>query len=867
MNVFKSILSVLVFGGVLLVPASPARANADVILRVDPDAASGGDGTSWARAFNDLQAALVAARGVVAGQPATVFKDSTQEAFCAPTPPCDRPGYFQWSGIPKPTPEEFSFAAGGAVGDFNKDGWQDLFVLGGGGGSQPLDKLFMNKGLNQEGKVTFTNEAQAAGVARAHVGIGAAVADVNGDGWLDIYVTSFGNLSGWEGTNCDGSTLDGCHLLYINHGVDSNGQLNEFTEEAHAYGIAGNDPGGGNPYLRSAFGAAFGDYDLDGDLDLAVAVYQNRAVRFFEFDAMASRFTEKTDEIIPDSSNMGFSLRFVDLTGDRYPELLVAMDFGNSRLFVNVDRDGKRVLLDSRAATCGTLEPIEPFVCGIGGQGFGMGNTVGDYNGDGRLDWLYTSIYSGASPGNSLWIDSHPPCEPCDQSFVDEAALRGVADGGFGWGAISIDADHDGDVDIVETNGGVALGCLPGSEHCSDPSYYFENIPDPTEGFIFQRIDLDESPGDNARQSGRGIVNFDYDNDGDQDVVVFHINLRHVLWENTTIDGAVPTGRNFLRVLLDTCSLPDLAPNGFGTRLIARTGCGGWDGPPMVRVIDGGCNHVSQSELSAHFGLGDATNLDLRVEWADGFVTELPCLSINQTLVLKRDECEGLPKVQAVASRFIRISPPKTGTVALRVTNLCTTEQGWVTLTPPVGTFAAINYDDGPQGLVNVGVTVADCASAEFHDRATWLGLGNKLVVTGDIIAPNTLFQVEAVSGNCTTPIFSVPGVTPHRTWVYSDASGDGQVTYNADLSKMFNNTAASGFPLWTGPDPGYEVDTQGQGLPDGQVTFFVDVFLAFQASAAAGCTGYWQGTTCCTVAADCHPCESGCSAGECLPP
>jgi len=134
-----------------------------------------------------------------------------------------------------------SYISGGvAVGDFNNDGWQDVFVLGG-----PLapDKLYIN---NHDG--TFTDRAAAWGIARMHYGMGIAVGDFDGDGWLDVFITSGGS----DGQHCS-------HLLYHNNG---NGT---FTDVAAAAGVQSTTQLG-----FDGFGAAWGDYDLDGKLDLAV---------------------------------------------------------------------------------------------------------------------------------------------------------------------------------------------------------------------------------------------------------------------------------------------------------------------------------------------------------------------------------------------------------------------------------------------------------------------------------------------------------------------------------------------------------------------------------------------------------------------
>ena len=136
---------------------------------------------------------------------------------------------------------------GGSVGDFNRDGWPDLFLLGGG---MVADALFIN-----DGDGTFTNEAIAWGVDFVHRGRGSTVGDYNNDGWPDLYVTSGGDLGGADRL--------GQHRLYENNG---NGT---FTERGVAAGV--NES---SSLYATATGAAFGDYDLDGDLDLFVCGWE-----------------------------------------------------------------------------------------------------------------------------------------------------------------------------------------------------------------------------------------------------------------------------------------------------------------------------------------------------------------------------------------------------------------------------------------------------------------------------------------------------------------------------------------------------------------------------------------------------------------
>ncbi|CAN0000701.1 unnamed protein product, partial [Chrysoparadoxa australica] len=329
---------------------------------------------------------------------------------------------------------------GGAAGDFDNDGDLDLFIIG---GSATADHLYINDGTGN-----FTDQAAAWGVDRIHQGSGAAVGDFNNDGWLDLMVTSLGPP--------DAQRVD-WSVLYRNNGDGT------FTDIASSAGV----DEGNNSFLADAFSPTFGDYDLDGDLDLAVAgwfggsaLYRNNGDETFTDVTL----TALDIDITGFNGMRAFAPRFVDMDGDRYPEILFVGDFETSQYFKN-NTDG----------TFTTLTPGN----GTGLDSNGMGNTFGDYNNDGIFDWYVTSrigvngVPGPGASGNMLYMGTQTP-----HTFVEESIDRGVNIGYWGWGALSIDIDHDGDQDIFATNGFSSSGLtmLPSRMYLNDGNANFVDI-------------------------------------------------------------------------------------------------------------------------------------------------------------------------------------------------------------------------------------------------------------------------------------------------------------------------------------------------------------------------------------------------------
>ncbi len=477
------------------------------------------------------------------------------------------------------------YTSGGSPGDFNNDGWQDLFVVSGGSNSQP-DRLFIN-----DGDGTFTDCAVEWGLTALHKGKGTCVGDFDRDGWLDLYVTSAGPV----GQNA----APGHNKLYRNNG---NGT---FTNVAASAGVAFV-----NPSVQDSWGACFGDYDLDGDLDLFVGGFttsspNNNGNRLFRNNGDGT-FTNVTPTIGLFSgvgSVACLSQTFVDMDGDRYPELLLGGDFKGagsfvgSRYFSN-DTDG--TFTDKTASS------------NTGKEENGMGQCRGDFDNNGRLDWYVTSIYHppfGWS-GNKLYRNGG------NHLYVEYAVSAGAADGGYGWGSVGVDLNHDGWLDIAETNGDNQSG----SPFFAEQSYLYVNDGDGT--FTERAV----ASGFIHNSKGRGLVHFDADNDGDQDLVLFTNNGPLTYFRNSLSGPST----SWLRVFLDTSGDPLNAPNGYGAKITAMVGP-----KSCTRWIDGGGSYLGMNELSAHFGLGAAAMIDsLTVLWPSGATTLLTNVAVNQTLTI-----------------------------------------------------------------------------------------------------------------------------------------------------------------------------------------------------------------------------------------
>jgi enediyne biosynthesis protein E4 len=512
--------------------------------------------------------------------------------------------------------------AGAAFLDYDNDGWVDALVLNGTrlqegaradqtfpAGKAPLSRLYRN---NRDG--TFNDVTARSGLEATGWASGVCAGDYDNDGWLDFFVTYYGQ-----------------NVLYRNRG---DGGFENVTARA---GL----PAGGT---RWGSGCTFVDYDRDGRVDLFVANYLR-----FDLGAAAEvgqgpnclwkgipvncgprGLPTDTNLLFHNEGNGAFAdvsaksavakvtgrysmtATAADLDGDGWIDIYVACDSTASILYRN-NHDGTftDIAVESGVAYSEN-----------GTQQAGMGLAVGDYNSDGLLD-LFKTHFADDIPalyrnlGKGLFED------------VAAAAGIGVMNRYVEWGAGMPDLDNDGRPDLVYVTGNVypeVESLLKQYPH-RGPRVIFRNV----NGARFEQATTESGTGAVTPHSSRGAAFGDFDNDGDVDILVFNMNEPPSLLRN---DYAGPN--RWLEVKLEGTT-SNRAALGAIVKVTVN-------GRTEAQTVLSQASYYSHDDLRLHFGLGSAAAAEMvEVRWPSGRVESLKDVRGGRRITIKEGAAELRP--------------------------------------------------------------------------------------------------------------------------------------------------------------------------------------------------------------------------------
>lgn len=550
------------------------------------------------------------------------------------------------------TYRNFYNGAGVAIGDINNDGLPDVFMIA----NQGENKLFLNKG-----KFNFEDITAKSQIVKHHKwSTGATMADVNGDGFLDIYVCTAGIAEGDYRKN----------ELYINDGNM------HFTEMAAQYNLQ--DSGAFHTQ------ASFFDYDHDGDLDvfllnnnclLPTDNFPNGQVRMYQDPLHGDKllrndngvFTNVTGSAGIFGSSIGFGLGVSvgDINNDNWPDIYISNDFFEKDYLYLNQRNGTFKEVSDTYISHMSLSS--------------MGADMADINNDGLVDIFTTDmlpqeekrlklnirfedydIYNQKVKqglhhqlmGNMLHLNNG------DNTFSEIGQFAGVDATDWSWGALIFDLNNDGWKDIVVCNGmyldvnnqdyidfvandvnkklfdktkETAKYEQLKSIMVSTPlaNYAFVNNKNLTFKNQSEKLGLGE-PG-----YSNGAAYADLDNDGDLDLIINNLNTESFIYRNNTTEK---NSKKFLSVKL----------NGVGMN---RFGIGA-----SVTLYQKDRKQVSQNfpsrgfqssiDPTLHFGLDDDNIIDsIKVQWPDGNSQVLKKIAANNSLTLNQADAIKIDKL------------------------------------------------------------------------------------------------------------------------------------------------------------------------------------------------------------------------------
>ncbi|PKQ46593.1 VCBS repeat-containing protein [Confluentibacter flavum] len=526
---------------------------------------------------------------------------------------------------------------GVAVGDINNDGFVDIFFIS----NQSRNKLYINKG-----NLKFEDISSKAGIeGNSTWNTGVTMADVNGDGLLDIYVCAVVGTNGFIGHN----------ELYINNGNET------FTEVSAAYGL---------DIDNYSSNATFFDYDLDGDLDMFLL---NHAIHtqesFGKADIRNKRNYESGDKLFRNDNNhftdvseeagifggpngYGLGIAISDFNRDGFPDIYISNDFHEDDYYYLNNGNGT------------FTEALKQYFGHV--SKFSMGSDAADVNNDGFTDLLTldmlpedetilkssigdddiqiqelrTSVYGY----NYQYARNMLQLNQSGSSFTETALLSGIAASDWSWGALISDYDQDGLQDVFITNG------IPKRPNDLDYVKYISNNQIKKKLKSTNLIDqealkyMPEGKLNNAFYKGTPNLEFinqtkefasqeatfstglsyaDLDNDGDLDLITNNINAPASIYINST-----NAKKNYLKIQFKFSKKNKL---GIGTKVFVYA-----NGTMQYKELFTQRGFQSASQPIIHFGLDTLKTIDsIKVIWPNNKYQVLRKVAVNKSLTVE----------------------------------------------------------------------------------------------------------------------------------------------------------------------------------------------------------------------------------------